>query len=417
MMEASLFAAPAPLEGSMKSKLPLVCLLGIALTQPAVADTDAQSAFEECLTSLRERAGGHGLRASTLQEAFASIEYRPRIIELDRAQPEFLQTFWQYFSARATPERVELGRRKLAEHRVLLERIHADYGVRPEYIVAFWGLETNYGSFFGRTPVLDALATLACEGRRESFFTEQLIHALKIIDEGSIGPADMRGSWAGAMGHTQFMPSTFTAYAVDYDGSGRRDLWNSLPDAFASAANYLSSMGWKDGQRWGREVRLPADFQWSLAGLDQRHTLAEWQRLGVRQSDGAALPQGDIEASLLLPAGHRGPAFLVYDNFRIIMRWNASTSYALAVGHLADRIAGQGRLAAQPPADERALSREEVKEIQRNLVQLGHLEGDVDGIAGRETRAAIRRFQQTTGLPADGHPDPALLAQLRSAST
>lgn len=382
----------------------------------AAADADAAASFADCLGRLKARAVSKGFAAVTIETAFTGIQYRPRVIELDRRQPEFVQTFWQYFQARITPERVERGRRLLNVHRDLLQRIHADFGVRPEYLLAFWGMETNYGAFFGRTPVLDALATLACEGRRGAFFGEQLMHALQIIDEGSITPDAMQGSWAGAMGHTQFMPSTFTAYAVDYDGDGRRDLWNSLPDALASAANYLRAMGWSDGQRWGREVRLPSRFDYTLAGLDQRRPLSEWQRLGVRLPTGRALPATDMEASLLLPAGHRGPAFLVYDNFRIIMRWNTSTSYALAVGHLADRIAGMGRLAAVPPKQERALTREEIMELQGRLIRLGHLEGEIDGIAGQQTRAAVRAFQLQRGLPADGHPDYELLTLLRRAS-
>lgn len=382
----------------------------------AAADADAAASFADCLGGLKARAVSKGFAAVTIETAFTGIQYRPRVIELDRRQPEFVQTFWQYFQARITPERVERGRRLLNVHRDLLQRIHADFGVRPEYLLAFWGMETNYGAFFGRTPVLDALATLACEGRRGAFFGEQLMHALQIIDEGSITPDAMQGSWAGAMGHTQFMPSTFTAYAVDYDGDGRRDLWNSLPDALASAANYLRAMGWSDGQRWGREVRLPSRFDYTLAGLDQRRPLSEWQRLGVRLPTGRTLPATDMEASLLLPAGHRGPAFLVYDNFRIIMRWNTSTSYALAVGHLADRIAGMGRLAAVPPKQERALTREEIMELQGRLIRLGHLEGEIDGIAGQQTRAAVRAFQLQRGLPADGHPDYELLTLLRRAS-
>lgn len=382
----------------------------------AAADADAAASFADCLGRLKARAVSKGFAAVTIETAFTGIQYRPRVIELDRRQPEFVQTFWQYFQARITPERVERGRRLLNVHRDLLQRIHADFGVRPEYLLAFWGMETNYGAFFGRTPVLDALATLACEGRRGAFFGEQLMHALQIIDEGSITPDAMQGSWAGAMGHTQFMPSTFTAYAVDYDGDGRRDLWNSLPDALASAANYLRAMGWSDGQRWGREVRLPSRFDYTLAGLDQRRPLSEWQRLGVRLPTGRTLPATDMEASLLLPAGHRGPAFLVYDNFRIIMRWNTSTSYALAVGHLADRIAGMGRLAAVPPKQERALTREEIMELQGRLIRLGHLEGEIDGIAGQQTRAAVRAFQLQRGLPADGHPDYELLTLLRRAS-
>lgn len=396
-----------------RSRSWLTAALLLTVAAPIWADADPDAAFADCLHGLHTQAHSHGLSPATLEQSFASIEYRPRIVELDRSQPEFVQTFWDYFQARADQRRTDRGRTLLVEHDPLLSRIHADYGVRPEYLLAFWGLETNFGSYFGSTPVLDALATLACEGRRGSFFSEQLMHALRIIDEDGIEPQRMVGSWAGAMGHTQFMPSTFTAYAVDYDGTGQRDLWDSLPDAMASAANYLQAMGWRDGERWGREVSLPRDFDYALSGLDIRKSLSEWRRHGVRAGDGGELPSADLEASLLLPAGYSGPAFLVYDNFHVILRWNRSTHYALAVGHLADRIAGMGQLYAEAPDHIRPLSRKEVKEIQQRLVQLGHLDGAVDGIAGRQTRAALRDFQQQQSLPADGYPDHRILEALR----
>lgn len=346
------------------------------------------------------------------EDSLADVRFVERVIELDRAQPEFTTRFADYLARRVTEERVERGRRLLEEHQGLLERIYREYGVPPRYLVAFWGLETNYGAYFGRMPVLDSLATLACDDRRSEFFTDQLVSALELIDEGSIAAQRMEGSWAGAMGHVQFMPSVFVEYAVDYDGDGRRDLWNSLPDAMASAANLLRAHGWERGWRWGREVQLPEGFPYALAGGDLRRPLAEWKALGVRDAYGRALPDADIDASLLVPAGHRGPAFLVYDNFDVIMEWNRSEFYALAVGRLADRLAGAAGLRNPPPEDTPRLARDEVIALQERLETRGFNPGPVDGIPGPRTRKAIRRFQQAHGMIADGFASREVLAKL-----
>ncbi len=393
-------------------RYPALCLLFSVTVgaQAALNDSD----FQACVDDLRDIAAEQGINQGTIESGLTGLELQTRVLELDRRQPEFFQTFWQYLDARVTEQRVQRGRELLSRYRDLLNEIHADYGVRPEYLVALWGLETNFGSYFGTMPVLDSLATLACDPRRSGYFTGELMEALKILQGGHISRDRMRGSWAGAMGHTQFMPSTFTRYGVDGSGDGRIDLWNSLPDVFASSANYLSSIGWQRGERWGREVRLPDTFDWSLTGLDQKRPLSRWAELGVRAADGSPLPEADMEAALLLPAGHRGPAFLVYRNFDKIMRWNTSTSYALAVGHLADRISGMGRLRAERPPDERPLKREEVEELQQRLNALGFDSGRPDGVVGRMTRAALREYQRSRDLPADGYPDIAILEQLRS---
>jgi membrane-bound lytic murein transglycosylase B len=390
----------------------LFFLLLLGMPASALASLD-QATFNACLEDLREHAREQGLSDATVRTGLDDLELQQRVLELDRSQPEFVQTFWQYLDARVTQQRVEQGRVLLRRHRALLDQIHADYGVRPEYLVAFWGLETNYGSYFGNMPVLDSLATLACDPRRGNYFTGELLEALRILEAGHMDRDGMRGSWAGAMGHTQFMPSTFTRYGVDASGTGRVDLWNDLADVFASSANYLSSIGWRSGERWGREVRMPMEFDWSLADGQKRRSVQAWATLGVRAADGSPLPDSEMEAELLLPAGHRGPAFLVYHNFERIMRWNTSTSYALAVGHLADRIAGMGSLHATPPRNERPLHRDEVKEIQKRLNGLGFNAGEPDGVVGRMTRAALREFQLNRGLPADGYPDLAMLEALR----
>jgi len=292
--------------------------------------------------------------------------------------------------------------------------------VQPRYLVAFWGLETNYGDTFGNFPVIGALATLAHDTRRSDFFRGELLAALQILDAGDIEVERMEGSWAGAMGHLQFMPSTFAAYAVDADGDGRRDIWGSYPDVFGSAGNFLSQVGWQAGEDWGREVLLPPNFDHALASIatmpETWKSLREWSALGISAASGYDLPDSDLSAALILPAGHRGPAFLVHRNYEVILRWNRSIFYAVAVGHLADRIAGGGPLAAHPPQEDQRLSNDQVRELQSLLVDLGYDAGGVDGRLGPRTRAAIRDFQRSHGLPEDAFADPILLGQLRSAA-
>lgn len=374
----------------------------------------ADAAFDACRDRLRDEAREAGITSEAAMQAVAGVERRERIIELDRRQPEFVQTFQDYLERRVTDDRVERGRNLLREHSALLARVHRDFGVPPAYLVAFWGLETNFGDHFGRVPVLDALATLACDQRRSAFFTNEFLEALRIVDVGAMEPDGMEGSWAGAMGHMQFMPSTYGAHALDYDDSGRVDIWNSLADAFGSAGNYLASMGWAAGERWGREVQLPDGFAYEQARLDVRRPVTAWAERGVRSADGGALPRSAMEGSIVLPAGHDGPAFVVYDNFRVILRWNRSISYALAVGHLADRIRGLPGL--RTDWEERALSREEIRSIQSALNELGLDSGEPDGVPGPRTRAAIRAFQADVGRPADGHADRGLLEAVREAA-
>lgn len=389
----------------------LSCVLAGLFTLPAWGD----EAFQTWLTALRAEAEAQGISAETLDQALSGVEPIPRIIELDRRQPEFTETFWRYLDLRVSDQRIERGQALLAEQAPLFRAVSQRYGVQPRFLAAFWGLESNYGSSTGDYPVIGALVTLAYDKRRGDFFRAQLLDALKILDQGHIAPDRMTGSWAGAMGHVQFIPSTFQHYAVDQDGDGRRDIWTSLPDALGSAANFLSQIGWDKDGTWGREVRVPADFPWDLAGLDQRKTLPEWQALGVRDAEGGDLPAVALEASLLAPGGHAGPAFLVYKNFRVILNWNRSITYAIAVGHLADRLAGQGPLTTVRPAAERPLSRQEVEELQQRLLAKGFDPGPPDGIVGGQTRAALRAFQRHAGLPADGYPSIEVLQKLRTS--
>jgi membrane-bound lytic murein transglycosylase B len=414
---------PAPLSSVLQRGL-LLCLFAVPAGCTALAaDAQAVSAiqvpredFASWLDSLKAEARSRGISDSTLQQAFAEVRSPlERVLELDRSQPEFTQTFSGYMKNRMSDARITRGRRLLEEHSELFARLQDEYGVQPQYLVSFWALESNFGDFTGGFSVINSLATLAWDTRRSDFFRNELLTALRIIDDGHIPAERMTGSWAGAMGQCQFMPSTFAAYAKDGDGDGRIDIWNSIPDVMTSAANYLSRAGWKRGERWGREVILPEGFDFALSGTDVRKTVTEWAALGLRRADGSALGQADMRASVVVPAGSQGPAFLVYDNFRTTMVWNRSTFYAISVGHLADRFMGEPALRYMPE-DERALARADVQEMQELLNSLGHDVGKPDGILGSRTREGVRQFQQANALPADGYASYEMLLALRERS-
>lgn len=391
----------------------LAVAASILVAGPASAETGKP--FDTWLMELEREAKGKGFDAATVERALAGLAPIERVIELDRKQPEFTLTFGGYMNRVISDARIERGRELLARHKDMLERVTAKYRVQPRFLVAFWGLETNFGDYFGAFPVAGALATLAHDGRRSAFFREQLLAALDLMSRGDM-PVDVKGSWAGAMGNFQFIPTTYRDFAVDFDGDQVRDLWFDLEDAFASAANYLSRSGWDIERTWGREVHLPEGFDVSLTGLTQRRKLAEWQKLGVRRADGERdLPRVDIEGAVLLPAGLTGPAFMVYDNFDTIMRWNRAIFYAIAVGHLADRLAGGGPFLKKPPADDVPMSRQEVVELQTLLRENGFDAGEPDGVIGSKTRSAVRSYQRANGLPADGYPSALILKHLRGA--
>jgi len=316
------------------------CLLAAIAVTTVATPAAAQQDFKSWLQDVREEASGKGISAPTLDAALNGIAPIPRVVELDRKQPEFTLTFDQYMQRVVPESRVKRGRQRLAENRALLDEVSKKYGVPPQFIVAFWGIETDFGRVTGGFKVVPALATLAYDGRRSAFFRKELFLALSIIDNGHISAKDMVGSWAGAMGQPQFMPSSFTGYAVDHDGDGRKDIWTTKADVFGSAANYLSSYGWRGDERWGRAVKLPQGFDKALEGEKIRKTVNEWAALGVTMPDGSALPNATLEASVIQPAKEGGPAFLVYNNYRVILRWNRSHYFAMAVGRLADRIAG-----------------------------------------------------------------------------
>lgn len=379
-----------------------------AAVPAATIFTSLPAGFDACVAELKQRSAAAGVSAATIEQGFASVRYMDSIIRLDRAQPEFTAGFADYYRGRVSADRIARGQRLLQEHAVTFSKIEAEYGVPAHYLLAFWGLETNFGGYFGDTPILPALATLACDGRRAELFSGELINALKIIDAGEMTPERMRGSWAGAMGNVQFMPTTFLKYAVDADGDGKRDLWGSVPDAMASAANFLRGLGWQRGLRWGREVSLPEGFDYRQTGLQTKKNLVEWAELGVTAMDRTPLTATDIQAALMVPTGSQGPAFLVYDNFNVIMGWNRAEAYALSVGLLADRIAG-GAAPSRAPVDSPRLYRPQVIQIQNFLNANGFDAGTPDGVFGPGTRAAISRFQHANGLVADGFPTPAVL--------
>lgn len=370
-----------------------------------------QASFDLWLEGLRTEAAQKGVSASTLDKALTGLQPVPRVIELDRRQPEFSQTFWKYLTTRVNSTRIQRGRALLQKHADLLARVEKRFGVQPRFLVAFWGLESNFGDYTGVFPALGAIATLAHDPRRSDFFRDQLMAALGLVDGGHVAP-DIKASWAGAMGQTQFIPTTYRDFALDFDGDNKRDLWGSLPDIFASSANYLARSGWQGDRTWGREVKIPKDLDLDLVGLSVKKKLADWQKLGVRRIDGRNLPTVDVEASLVLPSGYNGPAFLVYQNYRSILIWNRSTLYAIAVGHLADRLAGGPELQS-PRTAETALSRNDVIFIQNKLTDLGFDTGGADGIVGSNTRKAIKDFQKSVNLPADGFPSAGFLERLR----
>lgn len=315
-----------------------VALLVAAAPAPALAQA-AGGDFQAWLAGLRAEAEDRGIGTATLDAALSGLTPIPRVIELDRRQPEGTLTFAQYMDRVVPDSRVDTARERLRQHETLLDEVTAEYGVPARIIVALWGVESDFGRIAGNFPVIDALATLAHDERRSAYFRRQLLYALEIVDQGHIELDRMLGSWAGAMGQPQFMPESFASYAVDHDGDGRRDIWGTEADVFASAANYLARNGWREGQTWGRPVRLPPGFDTSLVGLETTRSLPEWQALGVRRADGGDLPHVAFEASIIQPGGAGGPAYVVYENFRVLMRWNRSQYFATAVGTLADRLA------------------------------------------------------------------------------
>lgn len=383
----------------------------------ARAAAEADMSFAAWRADFRARALAQGIPAQLFDEAFAGVALNAQVVKLDAYQPEFVRPIWAYLDSAVSDTRVTRGREKRAALGGLLADIEGRHGVDRNAVLAVWGIESNFGANRGDINVIEALATLAHQGRRRAFAEEQLIAALKIIQGGEVSARAMVGSWAGAMGHTQFIPTSYADYAVDQTGDGKRNIWGEDPaDALASTAAYLARFGWEKGAPWGQQVKLPAGFDLSLADQSIRRGAAAWSALGVTLPGGGALPDhGD--ASIILPAGASGPAFAVYNNFRVIKRYNNATSYAMAVGLLAERIGGAPAPDFVWPRDQRTLTVAEMSEVQSLLNRLGHPAGVPDGIIGPNTQGAIRAFQRARGLAPDGHVSAPLLDALRSAAS
>ncbi|WP_417667726.1 lytic murein transglycosylase [Roseibium sp.] len=383
----------------------LTFLSGQALADPG---------FDRFVQKFWGDAKAAGISASTYRNVFTGMEPDPDTIRLMSKQSEFVKPVWDYLDSAVSETRIERGRELLKEYDSVLRRVEARYGVDREAVLAIWGMETNFGGFMGKHNVIRALATLAYAApRRTAFWEKELIKALSIVQAGHVRFADMEGSWAGAMGHTQFMPSSWEAYAADYDGDGRRDIWTSVPDALASTANYLKRHGWQTGKTWGYEVVLPSNFDFRLADDDTTLTLRDWRRQGVKRANGRAFPRLEDNAILVMPAGASGPAFLMLRNFYVIKRYNNATAYALAVGHLADRIIGGGELEGDWSREYMPLSRSETAELQAELNRRGYDVGTPDGLIGPATRRGIRAYQRARGITPDGYASVVLLARIK----
>lgn len=369
--------------------------------------------FQKWIEAFRPTALNAGIAARTFDRAFRNVRYNAHVIEKDRNQTEFTLPIWDYLALVASDERVKNGKKMLRKHRRTLDAIERRYGVDKEVVVAVWGIESNYGTKRGDIPVIEALATLAYDGRRGRFFQSQLIAALKILQNGDTSPANMTGSWAGAMGHTQFIPTSYAAYAVDFTGDGRRDIWSRDPsDALASTAAYLARFGFQKNRPWGVEVRLPKGFNYALASRKIRKSPGDWAKLGVKGMNGRPVPNHG-SASLILPAGAKGAAFLIFRNYGVIARYNNSQAYVMGVGHLSDRLKGGGKIRGKWPVGERALNERERKELQRRLKRKGYDVGKIDGRIGPNTVAAVRAFQKSVGMAPDGIVSLTVLKKLR----
>jgi peptidoglycan lytic transglycosylase B len=366
--------------------------------------------FLRFLETLWPKAQARGISRETFDLAFKGVTPDPKIAAVTQKQSEFAQPIWAYLDGAITAARLQRGRDLAQQWAPTLDAVESAYGVPRSIVLAAWGMESNFGGFSGRISVIRALATLAFARHRGGYFEKELIAALEMIELDHIRPSEMLGSWAGAMGQTQFMPSSFLAYAVDGDGDGKRDIWTSVPDALASIANFLKRHGWKAGLPWGFEIALPDGFDYQL----HRRSFADWAALGARRVDREPMPRSG-EGLLFVPAGARGPAFLLSDNFFVIKSYNTSDAYALALGHLGDRIAGGSAIQGVWPRGEPLLSRDERIELQKRLAERGHYAGDADGRVGFKTRDAVRQFQLERGLLADGHGDPAVLKELRAS--
>ena len=386
-------------------------------TAPVTGSYMSTSSFQGCLANLRSQAIASGVSGSTYDRYTQNLSPDYSVIDKLNYQPEFSTPIWDYLSGLVDNERVQAGQQKLAQHRVVLNRVEQTYGVPAETVVAVWGVESNYGDISGKYPLLQALGTLSCEGRRQSYFRGEFFATMRILQRGDLTQDQLYGSWAGAFGHTQFMPSTYERLAVDFDGDGRRDLVSSTTDALASTANFLKRAGWQTGMPWGFEVKIPQGV--SIAGESRRNkrSLNSWIAQGVTRTDGTALIQGNLSGStpagLITPAGANGPAFLVFKNFDAIYSYNAAESYGLAIAHLSDRLRGGTPFLTAWPTDDAGTSRAERREIQQFLIQRGYDIGAIDGLIGDKSRQAIQKEQSRLGLNPPGRAGQQILRAFR----
>ena len=379
----------------------------------AVVPASTQAGFDGWIKGFRARALAKGISADVFDRAFAGAKYDADVIRRDRNQSEFTKTIWDYLDSAASDARVANGKAALRKNAALLERIEAAYGVDKDVIVAIWGLESAYGTFRGSNPVIGSLATLAYDARRSAFFEAQLLDALRILQSGDVALANFTGSWAGAMGHTQFIPSSYQSLAVDFDGDGKRNIWSDDPaDALASTANYLAKNGWVKGAPWGVEVTVPDGFDYTLANRDIQRMPSHWAEVGIVGLDGKAVADHG-SASVLLPAGAEGAAFLIFKNFDVIETYNTADAYVIGVGHLSDRITGAGPIQSDWPRGDRALTFDERTELQRRLTAKGFDTKKIDGKIGPLTINAVRAFQRSVGAVPDGYASLRLLNRLR----
>ena len=378
---------------------------------PPVLRGPVGGGFTQFLQDFRRQALAQGITPQTYDRAMAHVTQSARAGQLNAAQPEFVRPVWEYLDSAVSPARVAKGQQEHARYAATLAAIETRYGVPGDVLLAIWGMETDYGASMGNFSLFQTLANLAYDGPRTDYARPELLAALRMVQSDGFAPSEMTSSWAGAFGHTQFVPTAYFAHAVDFDGDGRKDLWHSVPDALASAAALLADSGWRRGEVWGTEVRLPAGFAYQDADLGIVKPLEEWRARGVRTALGETL-RGPQSGAIYLPAGARGPAFLVFDNFNALLKYNNAGSYALAVGVLADRIGGSDGVIASWPRDEQSLTREQRFALQRDLAALGFDPGVIDGVLGRKVRAALRAWQLARGLPADGFPTVALLRRL-----
>ena len=368
-------------------------------------------AFSAWVQDFKVEAKADGISAKTIKATFKNAKLLPSVIVLDRTQPEFISTFLRYIDNRINSRKIALGRAMLQQNEALLNQVETQYGVPKQIIVAFWGLETHYGANKGNFGLPSSLMTLAYEGRRAAFFRSQLLDTMRIVDAGHNTVSSMRGSWAGAMGNMQFMPSTLLKYGVDADDDGRINIWTSLPDSFASAANYLNKAGWQKGEIAMLEVKLPANFNYNLAQLQNRKSASNWERLGVTAMDNQPLPAQD-NAAILLPQGWQGPTFMVFTNFDVIMDWNRSVNYALSIAYLANQFTADKPIVAGVDAENEALTFNQLWALQGKLNELGFDCGAPDGFPGLATQTAIRQYQATQKLPQDGYASTSLYDRL-----